>query len=178
LFVVPGLLVALDAPEVERRRLRPLPVAVSALWLGLVISRYYAFGVESRGIVELIDLAEPNKRMLALIDNPRSDVVPWSPYLHAGCWYQVRHGGIADFSFAEFFPNRFRYRSGMDPPLPYNVEWAPQNFRWAVHGGALYDYFLIRHSPNARWSPFVGATSQIELVASYGEWQLYHQTMR
>jgi hypothetical protein len=178
LFILPGLLVALEPAARERTRLRFLPVAITVLWLAMTISRYYAFGVESRGIAELIDQAEPNKRLLSLIDNPRSEVVPWSPYLHVGCWYQVRHGGISDFSFAEFFPNRFRYRPGMDPPLPYNVEWVPQAFQWPVHGGALYDYFLIRHGQHARWAPFVGSTTKIELVARYGDWRLYRQSPR
>lgn len=177
LFIIPGLLIALE-PTQERRRLRPLPVAVAGLWLALLIGRYYAFGAESRGVAQLIEQIPPNTRLLSLIDNPRSEVVPWSPYLHVGCWHQVRHGGISDFSFAEFFPNRFRYRRNMDPPLPYNVEWIPQNFRWPLHGGALYDYFLIRQSPGARWSPFVGATTQIVLVARVGEWRLYRQTAR
>ena len=99
--------------------------------------------------------------------------MPGFPYLHVGCWYQVERGGIADFSFAEFFPNRFRYKPGMDPPLPYNFEWTPDAFVWAEHGGALYDYFLVR---GTTLDPFKGATTRIELVARHGEWAVYHQT--
>jgi hypothetical protein len=121
----------------------------------------------------LLARLEPNKRLLALIADPRSPAMPGTPYVHFGCWYQALHGGIADFSFAEFFPNRFRYKPGMDPPLPYNVEWFPQQFDWSAHGGDRYDYFLVR---GHTLDPFRGATTRIELVARNGPWAVYRQS--
>jgi hypothetical protein len=175
LFVVPALLVALD-PAPRRQRLGTIAaVAIAAGSLIGVTARFHAFGVESRDVVALLRGLEPNKRLLALIDDPRSSAVPWFPYLHVGCWYQVERGGISDFSFAEFFPNRFRYRPDMDPPLPYNIEWTPSQFDWSVHGGALYDYFLVR---GAGLEPFKSATTRIELVTRQGSWAVYRQTRR
>jgi hypothetical protein len=156
--------------------LRALPVVTAAVWLFVIVSRYHAFGAESRGIVRLLDRLQPNQRLLGLIDNPRSGVAPFYPYLHVGCWYQVQHGGIADFSFAEFYPNRFRYRRAMDPPLPAGVEWFPAAFDWKRHGGAAYDYFLVRSSPGAHWWPAKNAPTHMAVVAEYGEWRVYQQS--
>jgi hypothetical protein len=173
LFLVPSLLVAL---EPARRRSRPAQVGavgLAVLSLVLVAERFHAFGVESRGVISLLARIEPNRRILSLIDDPSSTATSGVPYLHIGSWYQVESGGIADFSFAEFFPNRFRYRAGMDPPLPYNVEWQPGAFDWKTHGGRLYDYFLIRGDD---LDPFRGATTHIELVGREGPWAVYRQT--
>jgi len=175
LFVVPAYLFALEPLGPERKALRPVLVGFAAFWLGFVAIRFHAFGRESADLLALFRAAEPNKRLLSLVENPRSAEVEFSPYLHFGIWYQVERGGIADFSFAEFYPNRFRYRSGQDPPLPYNVEWEPRQFRWQEHGGELYDYFLIQRESDEGWSPFEGATTDIRLVAQAGTWSLYRQ---
>jgi hypothetical protein len=171
-FLIPALLVALEPTRRRSRFARAAAVGIAAGSLLLVAGRFQAFGAESAGVRSLLSLAEPNRRMLSLVDDPSSGALPGAPYLHIACWYQVWKGGIVDFSFAEFFPNRFRYRAGMDPPLPYNVEWRPRQFNWRVHGGALYDYFLVRGA----WTPFDGATSRVELVARDGPWALYRQT--
>jgi hypothetical protein len=173
LFVIPGLLIALESPSGRPSLARAASVALAVLSIVIVIVRFQAFGVESRQVATLLITLEPNKRLLSLVQDTQSRTVPGFPYLHVGCWYQVERGGIADFSFAEFFPNRFRYKPGMDPPLPYNFEWTPDAFVWAEHGGVLYDYFLVR---GAMTDPFKGATTRIELVARHGEWAVYHQT--
>ena len=172
LFVVPGLLVAID-PAPRRSTLgAAMSFAVAILSLGAVAGRFHAFDTEARDVTALIRSIEPNQRLLTLVDDARSVVFPWFPYVHVGCWYQVERGGIADFSFAEFFPNRFRYRHGMDPPLPYDVEWKPQQFVWTAHGGDLYDYFLVRGST---LHPFEGATTRIELMERRAGWAIYRQ---
>jgi hypothetical protein len=172
LFVIPGLLIALDSTP-RRHLLGPAAaVALAVASLALVVERFLAFELEARAPAALVKALEPNKRLLALIAEPRSSAVPGFPYLNFGCWYTALRGGIADFSFAEFYPNRFRYRPGMDPPLPYNVEWSPELFVWSAHGGAMYDYFLVR---GATLDPFRGATTPIELVARKGEWSVYRQ---
>ena len=172
LFVIPGLLIALESATGKLSLARVSSVAIAVVSLVIVTVRFYAFGVESREVATLLTTLEPNRRLLSLIQ-PQSGAVPGFPYLHVGCWYQVERGGIADFSFAEFYPNRFRYRPGMDPPLPDDVEWKPEAFVWAEHGGALYDYFLVR---GTTLDPFKGATTRIELVDRHGEWAVYHQT--
>jgi hypothetical protein len=174
IFVVPGLLAALDAGPRRRPTACAAAVLLALVLLALITTRFHAFGQEASGPAALLQRLEPNKRLLALIADPRSRVVPGYPYLNFGNWYPVFRGGIADFSFAEFFPNRFRYRHGMDPPLPYNVEWFPQLFVWSEHGGALYDYFLVQGD----FDPFKGATTRIELVATHGSWAVYRQFPR
>jgi hypothetical protein len=173
LFVMPALLVAIDRGSPPRTFAKAFAIAIAAASLIAMTARFHAFGVESSGLHAMLRTLEPNKRLLALVDDPRSGTVPWFPYLHVGCWYQVERGGITDFSFAEFFPNRFRYKPGMDPPLPYNIEWTPTEFDWSAHGGALYDYFLVR---GTEFTPFKGATTRIELVARHGPWRVYRQT--
>jgi hypothetical protein len=175
IFVIPGLLLALDRVLVPRLLLRYLTVGLVVLWLAFLALRFHDFDDEARPAAELIEQMEPGKRVLSLVISADSAHLPWHPYLHFPIWYQSARGGIADFSFAEFFPNRFRYREGRDPPLPYNVEWAPYQFDWRAHDGQRYDYFLIRRGLQNPWDPLAGATTEIELVDRRGSWWLYRQ---
>ncbi len=86
----------------------------------------------------------------------------------------MKRGGPVDFSFAEFFANRYRYRPEADPNLPPNIEWRPELFRWALHDGYRYDYLLVRGPPMSVW--FEGAAVQYSQIAENGEWHLLAAT--
>ena len=177
-FLLPGLLVAFDVAQRPRPMRRFVAPVVAALWLASLTPRFLDFHRESDGFREVLASAEPHRRMLSIVDAPTSRAVPWVPYLHFGAWYQVEKGGVVDFSFAEFFPNRFKYRPQQQPDLPYAFGWRPGRFSWSRHGGERYDYFLVRPA-EAEGDPgrllFSDATTRIDVIAQSGDWVLYEQ---
>jgi hypothetical protein len=88
-------------------------------------------------------------------------------------WYQVERRGIADYSFAEVFSSRWRYAPGAAPPLPSEVEWFPTRFRWAEHGGARFDCFLVRARRDVGRTLLAGAPAPPRLELRNGNWWLY-----
>jgi hypothetical protein len=177
-FVVPALLIALQpGPGLgpDGRVGRALLVMLALVAAVAVTFRFVAFERESSSFHEVVDRVEPGSRLLGLTYGVTSEPVPYPVYLHWVCWLQVERRAVADFSFAEFFPNRFRYRREHDPALPDHVEWAPGRFRWSEHGGALYDYFLIRNREAVPPAQFAGATTESELVIESGPWSLIRQ---
>jgi hypothetical protein len=88
---------------------------------------------------------EPGHRMLGLIYDRGSTVVPLPLYLHAHQYYQARVGGLACFSFVEFPKSPVQYRAGAEPPpFPPRFEWMPESYDHRVYGDA-FDYWLVRH---------------------------------
>lgn len=178
IFLVPALLVALQ----RGRGLGPgghagrgLIVAVGLVAVVASTLRFMAFEREASSFMTIADNVEPGSRVLGLTFGPMSDAIPYPVYLHWVCWLQVERQAVADFSFAEFFPNRFRYQADRDPNLPDHVEWAPGAFRWSKHSGIVYDYFLIRNGTRSLPNQFAGATTKFELVTSNKPWSLVRQ---
>lgn len=177
-FIVPALLLALrPGPGLGRdgRLGRGLGVTLAAAASVAMSFRFAAYQAESESFAGVVGHVEPGSRVLGLSYDVGSAAIPYPVYLHWVCWLQVEDQAVADFSFAEFFPNRFRYRPGLDPDLPDHIEWTPRSFRWAKNGGADYDYFLVRRPELARRNPFAGATTKLELVSEGKPWSLVRQ---
>lgn len=114
---------------------------------------------------------EPGKKLLGLIYDPRSAVVPLPLFLHAHQYYQADVGGLAAFSFIEFRKSPVQYREGAAPePFPPRFEWTPQTFRWSTWG-EYFDYFLIRTSPGER-APTLTNDARLETLYEGPRWKL------
>ncbi|HTM44453.1 MAG TPA: hypothetical protein VL137_05830 [Polyangiaceae bacterium] len=170
IFLLPTLLIALDPPQAPRRVQRYLAFCVVLAGLLLTGAKIRAFNTEASGINAVIEHVPPHHRVLYLGVHNTGLVAPYPAYLHFGCYYQVKRGGPVDFSFAEFFANRYRYKPEADPNLPPNIEWRPELFRWAVHDGYRYDYLLVRGPTMDAW--FMDAPVQVRQIAENGEWHL------
>lgn len=179
-FVLPTWLMALEwQPGKERspRLGRAIPVAVAVAWLLYLCSLFAGFEREMVGAKKIIAEMAPNRRVLYLPGEPRlSAFVPYPVFLHSGHWYQVASGGMVDFSFAEFFQFRFRYRPEHQPPLPGHFHWDPWPWTFAEHGGTAFDYFLV-HSVRDRGPEMFAHTQAppIVLEAHEGDWWLYRR---
>jgi hypothetical protein len=181
-FVLPTLLLALeprrrDAEKASgARRLSPgawqrgLASALVAVQLLSVAVTFRAFDAEARPLDAVLAAAEPHKRVLYLPTAPESAVSFRWPYSHFGQWYQVRRGGLVDFSFAEFFPMWYRYRQEYLPGLPDEFDWRPGTFRWSVHHGERFDYLLVRGPVLPEW--FEGSPDRVHTVTEQREWTL------
>lgn len=120
---------------------------------------------------------EPGARLLGLIFDPNSAVVPLPIYLHAHQYYQARVGGLACFSFVEFPKSPVQYAEGAaPPPFPPRFEWTPQRYDHATWGEA-FDYWLVRHEPgrDAPRSIFRTATHAPQLIYEGNRWSLFRR---
>lgn len=136
------------------------------------------FGETDREMGELsaaLAETEPGARLLGLIFDPQSAVVPLPIYLHAHQYYQARRGGLACFSFVEFPKSPVQYAEGAaPPPFPPRFEWTPQRYDHAVWGDA-FDYWLVRHESgrDAPRSIFRGAATPPEPIFESDRWTLF-----
>ena len=171
-FVLPTLLIALEPARSARRALRWLAFAVVIACLGLNGVDLLSFDAEARGLDPVLGQMRAHRRVMYLATDPSSDFVPYPAYVHFGSYYQVTRGGPVDFSFADFFGTRYRYRPEAEPHLPGGVEWAPGRFRWARHDGYRYDYLLVRGPVLPIWFVGMPAGVSYRLVVSRGPWHL------
>ncbi|MDA8019227.1 MAG: hypothetical protein MPN21_17440 [Thermoanaerobaculia bacterium] len=175
-FLMPSLLFALDLRQTTSQRARTWLLALpAAAWLTFVQVQCFAFRVETGAFGSLLDSMESNRLVLYLPLDFRSQEVPYPAYLHFGSWYQVEKGGIVDYSFAQLFPNRYRYHPEAEPKLSSNDGWQPNRFSWQEHDGERYDYFLVRSGRDPE--PFFRqARAPVTPVATAtGGWWLYEQ---
>lgn len=176
-FLLPTLLFALD-----HRGARPLPAlrraflaGPVALWVAFLSVQFWGFEGEEGGFEDLVASMEPGQRVLYLPLDRHSELVPYPVFLHHGSWYQVERSGLVDFSFAEYFPNRFRYREEEDPPLPLDFEWRPWIFDWETHGGERYDALLVRSPRDPTLLIQRSGAEVVPAARAEGGWWLYRR---
>jgi hypothetical protein len=181
-FVIPGLLLALEWPQKEKSRtgwLSPSRIAplLALLMLSSTAARFWRFNDEIRGLDETLSHIPRGAHLLYLPVDRLGNESIFAVYEHSGMWHQVRQGGVTDFSFARFHMNRFRYCEGAAPPL--TLPWNPAAFKWQEHWGEAFDYFLVR-AVQARppTNLFAGALDRVELIERHGSWWLFRRIFR
>ncbi len=178
MFLIPFLLMTLT-PRTHPHWTPRLPptvpmMLVSMVWIALFAASMNGVNGEIRAYEQVIAHAQPQKRMLQLMVDRDSHFLPAPIFLHFGSWYQAEQSGVVDFSFA-YFPNEIvRYREEHPSPLPMGLEWQPTAFNWREHGGAKFDYFLVRGHPAVVARLFDTAPRKPELVARSRNWWLFH----
>ncbi len=146
-----ALLVSFGPRAEARPTLRAL-IAAALVTLSVFAARTHAarFAETDEEMGDLAAALAPTRagaRVLGLIFDPQSRVVPLPIYLHAHQYYQARVGGLACWSFVELPKSPVVYREGAEPPpFPPRFEWLPQHYDHAVYGEA-FDYWLVRHEP-------------------------------
>ena len=175
-FVIPFYLLCLEPrrsppPSLLRRN---LPALFAVGWLGVALVNAIGFQLESRDFRAVLGEMEPNRKVLSLVFEPRSDHAPLPVYVHFPSWYQVKGAGFVDFSFAAYFPEIVRFIPEKSPAVGIGFEWAPHTFNWQRHHGDRYDYFMVRATDPSR-TPGVLAGAPVAFVASSGSWALYRR---
>jgi len=168
-FALPALLFALDGRMSQRWQRGVLASLVGAKLL-LVVAQFRAFDTEAQPLNRVLAAAQPGKRLLYLPTDSKSAFVPHEAYSHFGCFYQVKVGGVADYSFAELFPTWYRYRANVEPRLPKEFDSNTQHFRFDLHDGKRFDYLLVRGPVLDAW--FAGSQTIPAVVAHAAEWTL------
>lgn len=85
----------------------------------------------------------PEKRVVGLMLDSKSEYVNFSPFLHYVALYQLQKGGVVTFSFADFPQSPVILRSQNRPPkVPRRWEWRANR----VEPSELeyFDYVLVR----------------------------------
>ncbi len=172
-FLVPWLLLAIVPGRPLKRLPRTLIAVVAAAWLAVLLPRFVAFDREAREIDAAIESMEPDGRVLGLVFEPFTSAVPMPAHLHHFAWYAARKGGIADFSFAYFYPQLVRYRPDVVEPLvPDFFSWKPELSDPRLR--ASYDYFLVRSSTDRTADLFPhNRPPPVRLQLRSGDWWLY-----
>lgn len=178
LFLVPLWLLGWDAPAAGARRLEWLGVLVVVFWIVTSVARFAAFARESESFRAILAQMEPGKRVAGMVFDNRSALFATPVYMHFPAWYQATRHGIVDFNFADFFPQPVRYRADAGPRINEQLGWYPTAFDWEAHGGARYDYFLIKASFDVSPAIFKERRASVELVARSGWWWLYRNLER
>lgn len=177
LFLVPLWLMAWDPPT-RRGLIDRVAIPVVLLWLVASTARFAAFAREAETFETLMTRIEPDRSVAAMPYDYRSPLFGTPVYLHFPAWYQAIHGGVVDFSFADFYSSMARYREGVGPRLVEDVGWFASTFDWSKHGGSRYDYFIVKSNIDVSSPIFKNDLPRVELVARSGWWWLYRNVGR
>ncbi len=104
---------------------------------------------------EALAQMENGKKTAALIYDKLSGITNWAPFLHFGSYYQLEHGGVIEFTYANFAHWPFAFKDDKKPP-----SGAPPRMRWewtpeSVTIDELYPYFdyVLTRGPGFRAPP-------------------------
>ena len=178
LFLVPLWLLGWDPPAPAARRLEWVGILVVVCWVLASVARFAAFARESESFRVVAAQIEPGRRVASMVFDNSSAQFATPVYLHFPAWYQATGPGVVDFNFGDFFPQPVRYRADAGPRLPEQLAWYPIAFDWNAHGGARYDYFLVKASFDVAPDIFKERLGSVELVARSGWWWLYRNVER
>ena len=178
-LVLPTWLFALDwrraknPDSVSARRVGLVLVTLALSWSLAMVHLFRGYEAEMGAFPEFLEQIPANAVVLYLPYDNTSQVLPHPVYLHAGHWYQVRRGGLVEFSFSKFFQIRFRYRPDNAPKLPPSIEWRPRDFDWYEHGGDRYDFILVRSGSSPQDSLRRSRVPWVPLARAQGGWWLW-----
>lgn len=177
-FLVPLWLLAWDPPAAGVRRPDWLVMPLILVWMFLTTGRFAAFARESESFDRVLAEMEPGRRVAAMVYDKSSPLFSLPVYLHFPAWYQAKRGGIVDFSFADFYSQMARYQADAGPRINETVSWYPTAFDWDAHGGAKYDYFIIKANGDISNQVFKQKRGAVELVARSDWWWVYRNLER
>lgn len=178
LFLVPLWLMMWDAPSGPARRLDWAAMLIVLIWTGATIGRFAAFSRETESFKNVVAAVEPGRRVASMVFDARSPFFALPVYLHFPVWYAATERGVVDFNFADFFSQMVRYKADAGPRMTDFLGWYPTEFAWQTHGGARYDYFIVKSSSDISEQIFKDKRGSVELVTHSGWWWLYRNLER
>jgi hypothetical protein len=178
LFLVPLWLLAWDPPTGATRRLEWLGMLVVVFWMFTTVARFAMFARETESFRVVTGAIEPGRRVAAMVFDSSSPLFATPVYMHFPAWYQATRRGIVDFNFADFFPQPVRYRADAGARINERLAWNPTEFDWSAHGGARYDYFLVKANFDISRAVFKEHRDSVQLVGRSGWWWLYRNLER
>jgi hypothetical protein len=178
IFLVPLYLLLWDPPAQSVRRPDWLALPLVVLWMFLNTGRFAGFARETESFDSVLTQMEPGRRVAAMVYGKTSPLFALPVYMHFPSWYQAKRGGIVDFNFADFYAQMARYKANAGARINETVSWYPEMFDWDAHGGAKYDYFLVKANGDISNEIFKQKRDAVELVARSEWWWLYRNKER
>ena len=172
---IPGamtlLLLAVPPPRLRWGRALPATaLAALALFTGLTTLVWRQFERDDMsGLAAALTALPDRPRVLGLAFDYESRWVEGLPFLQTFAYAQLVHGGVLNFSFAEFPPSLVVYRRRPEKPWTPSLEWRPRRLRIRDFGS--FDYVLVGADP-ATHERF-GAEGLLTGVTADGHWRLY-----
>jgi len=176
LFLLPAYVFAFRRPaQPAPPRATAVEIGIAVLcvaFLGTVLVRARHFDEESAPFETVLAAAQPGERALSIVYAPSSDAAH-APYAYHSypLWYQAERQGFVDFNFAAFLPEVVRFRAGMQPPLPLDVD----TFDWKALNASTYRYFFVRHTAPLPPHLFDNDECPVSLVREAGPWMLFER---
>jgi hypothetical protein len=175
-FIVPTWLYAMEPAKERPSSIRlVLGPALAITCTSMTMFQFWSYEPEVSGLQEVIDRMPRNARVLSVPIYRNSRYFRTPVFLHTPCWYQAEKGGIVDFSFAINFPLLFRYRPEVEPKIPHLFVWDTRLLDWKQHGGASYDYFVVRDFSKEPSSFLARVGAPVAFVGRSGPWQLFER---
>lgn len=178
IFLVPLWLMAWDAGATSRRRFDWLGSLVVVIWILSSTARFVTFARETESFRAILAQMEPGRTVAAMVVDRSSPLFAAPVYTHFPVWYQATRAGIVDFNFADFYSQPVRYRADAGARLGERLAWYPALFSWDYHGGAKYDYFLVRCPFDISPEIFKERRGDVQLLARIDSWWLYRNALR
>lgn len=178
IFLVPLWFMAWDAPDGPLNRIDRLALLVVVAWIFLNVGRFAAFAREASYFDKIAESMAPGRTTASMVVDNSSPLFAAPVYMHFPAWYQARQSGIVDFNFADFYSQPARYKGDVGPRLNEMLGWYPTRFQWSEHGGAKYDYFIVKSNFDVSNEIFKEKRSSVELVTRNGWWWLYRNLER
>jgi hypothetical protein len=173
-FLVPLWLMMWDRPTGQPHKLAWLAMPLVIVWLFGNVARFASFARETQHFDAVLAAMEPGKRAAYLVIDRGTPLFSTPVYWHFASWYQATKRGIVDFNFADFY-TVVQYKQADRPRVSEQVSWYPQLFDWQQHGGASYDYFVIKADTDVGPILFRGHEAAVELAAHSGWWWVYRK---
>jgi hypothetical protein len=145
------MVAGLPRPSLARRRMAMATMGLLlAFQLSAVLEGFRIFGIETAGLSEVLDRAEPGQALAGLMFEQSNStwMAPADLLRHFPAYYQVEKGGRVALSFVQFFNAPVRYRPGANWEDGVLARW-PEADAWRfdfARDGGRFRYFLVRGS--------------------------------
>jgi hypothetical protein len=165
------------------------PRAISTLepWLRIVyisigcaaVGNFYsAMGAASDDLADMdaaIDDAPPGRRIVGLINYPKTASFAQWMLVHVASYYVARRGGEEAFSFKRTMSLPVHYRiDTMPPDPPPNFEWRPYDYTPYAPFARYFDLILYKANSISDGDPrqklFDEEAKSVTVVAHHGAW--------
>ena len=165
------LLLAAPTPRLRwGRALTPAALVGLALFTGATTLVWRQFEREDMsGLAAALAELPDQPRVLGLALDRTSRWIDGLPFLQTFAYSQVVHGGVLNFSFAEFPPSLVVYRRPPEKPWAPGLEWLPHRLR--IRDFQYFDYVLLGadRATQERFS----SDPLLATATADGHWRLY-----
>ena len=164
------LLLASPPPRLRKGALTAGALAALLLFTTVTAAVWRRFERDDLSGLPAALAALPEKpRVLGIALDRTSPRIEGLPFLQTFAYAQLVHGGVLNFSFAEFAPSLVVYRRPPSKPWTPNLEWLPRrlrisDFRW-------FDFLLV--GADAAEQARFAADPILAPVTADGRWRLY-----